>query len=85
MLFNVDSALYGTHATVQDVIDEGLVSTTTFEERVLRPGERKTKIAFLNFSSGTMGRPKVCLWPLGRCVGWLTLIGYCDTSLCTDS
>ena len=85
VLFNVDGASYGTHATVQDVIDEGLASITTFEERVLRPGEGKTKIAFLNFSSGTTGRPKVCLGPLGRRVGCLTFIGYCDTPLCADS
>ena len=31
----------------------------SFEERKLEPGEAKTKLAFLNFSSGTTGKPKV--------------------------
>ncbi|KAG8214731.1 hypothetical protein J3R82DRAFT_9819 [Butyriboletus roseoflavus] len=59
ILFNVDGASYGTQTTVQNVIDEGLASTSPFQERVLRPGEGRTKVAFLNFSSGTTGRPKV--------------------------
>lgn len=59
ILFNVDGASYGTQTTVQNVIDEGLASTSTFHERMLRPGEGKTKVAFLNFSSGTTGKPKV--------------------------
>ena len=59
MLFNVDGASYGAQTTVQNVIDEGLASTSTFQERALQPGEGKTKVAFLNFSSGTTGRPKV--------------------------
>lgn len=59
ILFNVNNALYDTRITVQDVIDEGLANTSTFQERVLQPGEGRTKVAFLNFSSGTTGRPKV--------------------------
>jgi 4-coumarate--CoA ligase len=59
MLFNVDGASCGAQTTVQNVIDEGLASTSTFQERVLQPGEGKTKVAFLSFSSGTTGRPKV--------------------------
>lgn len=59
ILFDVDSASYGPQTTVQSVIDEGLANPSTFQERVLRPGEGKTKVAFLNFSSGTTGRPKV--------------------------
>lgn len=59
ILFNVDGASYGTQTTVQNVIDEGLASTSAFQERVLRPGEGRSKVAFLNFSSGTTGRPKV--------------------------
>ncbi|KAG6372892.1 hypothetical protein JVT61DRAFT_7328 [Boletus reticuloceps] len=58
ILFNADGASYDAHTTVQDVIDEGLASTSTFQERVLQLGEGKTKVAFLNFSSGTTGRPK---------------------------
>ncbi|KAF8133973.1 hypothetical protein EV363DRAFT_1430490 [Boletus edulis] len=63
ILFNVDGASYDAHTTVQDVIDEGLASTSTFQERVLQPGEGKTKVAFLNFSSGTTGKPKVIAIP----------------------
>ena len=59
ILFNVDGASYGAQTTVQNVIDEGLASASTFQERMLQPGEGKTKVAFLNFSSGTTGRPKV--------------------------
>jgi 4-coumarate--CoA ligase len=59
ILFNVDGASYGAQTTVQNVIDEGLASTSTFQERMLQPGEGKTKVAFFNFSSGTTGRPKV--------------------------
>ena len=59
ILFDVDGASYDAQTTVQNVIDEGLASTSTFQERALQPGEGKTKVAFLNFSSGTTGRPKV--------------------------
>ncbi|KAF8558345.1 acetyl-CoA synthetase-like protein [Imleria badia] len=63
VLFNVDNASYGTQTTVQNIVDEGLASTSTFQERVLQPGEGKTKVAFLNFSSGTTGRPKAVAIP----------------------
>ncbi|KAH0832171.1 hypothetical protein J3R83DRAFT_13084 [Lanmaoa asiatica] len=63
ILFNVDGASCGTQTTVQNVIDEGLASALTFQERVLRPGEGKSKVAFLNFSSGTTGRPKAVAIP----------------------
>ncbi|KAG9315617.1 phenylacetyl-CoA ligase [Chiua virens] len=58
VLFDVDGASHGTHVTVQNLVDEGLASPSTFQERVLRPGEGRTKLAFLKFSSGTTGRPK---------------------------
>ncbi|KIM66784.1 hypothetical protein SCLCIDRAFT_1147594 [Scleroderma citrinum Foug A] len=51
-----------TYPTVQDLIDQGL-STPAFRDRKLSPGEGKTKIAFLNFSSGTTGRPKAVAIP----------------------
>lgn len=50
---------FSSQATVQDLIDVGLRRDPTFVERRLAPGEAKTKIAFLSFSSGTTGRPKV--------------------------
>jgi len=63
ILFDVDGASYGAQTTVQNVIDEGLASTSTFQECMLQPGEGKTKVAFLNFSSGTTGRPKAVAIP----------------------
>lgn len=46
------------HATVEGLITTGLSKTPAFVERRLNPGEAKTKIAFLCFSSGTTGKPK---------------------------
>nr|BAR45485.1 long chain acyl-CoA synthetase [Gelatoporia subvermispora] len=44
--------------TVPDLIADGLSRPPSFNERRLRPGEAKTKIAFLILSSGTTGKPK---------------------------
>jgi 4-coumarate--CoA ligase len=41
------------------LISYGLAHRPNFVERRLRPGEGKTKVAFLSFSSGTTGKPKV--------------------------
>jgi 4-coumarate--CoA ligase len=49
------------HFTLDDLIAEGLSKEPHFVERRLAPGEAKTKVAFLNFSSGTTGKPKVCM------------------------
>ncbi|KAJ7596811.1 phenylacetyl-CoA ligase [Mycena floridula] len=50
------------HSTVDDTVSIGNSQPENYEERRLQPGEAKTKIAFLNFSSGTTGRPKaVCI------------------------
>ena len=50
--------------TVQSLIERGLGDLTVkgprFVERMLQKGEAKTKLAFLSFSSGTTGKPKVC-------------------------
>jgi 4-coumarate--CoA ligase len=45
---------------LQDLVTEGLSRNPSFVERQLEPGEAKTKLAFLCFSSGTTGKPKVC-------------------------
>ena len=45
---------------VHEFITYGLAHRPNFVERRLRPGEGRTKIAFLSFSSGTTGKPKVC-------------------------
>lgn len=49
----------GSYPTISQLVAEGLAKPTCFYERRLRPGEGKTKLAFLSFSSGTTGKPKV--------------------------
>ncbi|KAG2065596.1 acetyl-CoA synthetase-like protein [Suillus decipiens] len=58
ILFDVQDADITHKLTVQVLISQGLASVSNFTERKLAPGEGKTKVAFLNFSSGTTGRPK---------------------------
>ncbi|KAH9065666.1 amp dependent CoA ligase [Lactarius vividus] len=43
---------------LDELITYGLAHQPYFVERALRPGEGRTKIAFLSFSSGTTGKPK---------------------------
>ena len=57
-LENTASSLY-THATLHELVKEGLEKPQCFTERKLKHGEGKTKLAFLSFSSGTTGKPKV--------------------------
>ena len=46
--------------TVGDLVGLGLKNPAWhFTEKTLGPGEGRTKVAFLNFSSGTTGKPKV--------------------------
>lgn len=47
--------------SLDELVSEGLSSPASFEEIRLAPGEGKSKLAFLSFSSGTTGRPKVHL------------------------
>lgn len=47
------------HETVSSLLAYGLRNKTQYTERKLAPGEGRTKLAFLSFSSGTTGRPKV--------------------------
>ena len=47
------------YPSVSDLVAEGLSSSITYTERRLEAGEGKTKLAFLSFSSGTTGKPKV--------------------------
>jgi hypothetical protein len=44
---------------LHQLIAYGLAHPPNFVERRLRPGEGRTKVAFLSFSSGTTGKPKV--------------------------
>lgn len=60
------------YTTVSQLVDEGLRLSKQgkrFEELKLKPGEAKTKLAFLSFSSGTTGRPKVTWFFLGGGLG----------------
>ena len=57
----IDSRFEGAspaHATVEELIKAGRAKATVYVERRLRPGEAKTKLALLCFSSGTTGKPK---------------------------
>lgn len=47
--------------TISSLVKDGLLNPLSFNERKLAPGEGKTKIAYLSFSSGTTGKPKVDL------------------------
>ncbi|KAI0648724.1 acetyl-CoA synthetase-like protein [Trametes meyenii] len=53
----------GKHVTVEDLVKEGLAQPRHYVEPRLRPGEGKTKIALLFFSSGTTGKPKAVMIP----------------------
>lgn len=48
----------GPYPTLEALIKAGLSKHPQFVERRLPLGEGKTKLALLNFSSGTTGRPK---------------------------
>lgn len=51
------------HHTIEHLVDQGLSTVDpTMVERKLRPGEAKIKLAFLCFTSGTTGKPKVCIF-----------------------
>ncbi|KAJ7164651.1 phenylacetyl-CoA ligase [Mycena crocata] len=62
LVFNVPDAFTGKFVTVDSLIKQGL-RMKAFTERKLRPGEGKTKLAFLSFSSGTTGTPKAVVIP----------------------
>lgn len=65
------------HLTIEDLIYQGHRTVDpTFVERRLRPGEAKLKLAFLSFSSGTTGKPKVGRL-LIRISGYCIALNYC--------
>ena len=51
------------HVTVSQLVKEGLTQPRRYVEPQLKPGEGKTKLALLLFSSGTTGRPKAVMIP----------------------
>jgi 4-coumarate--CoA ligase len=57
--FDVKGSNNKEHLTVDQIIEEGKKKPQAYEEKKLKKGEAKTKLAFLSFSSGTTGRPKV--------------------------
>jgi 4-coumarate--CoA ligase len=60
VLFNVPGeAVPGGFRTVDELVVRGLRRPQGYTELRLKPGEGKTKVAFLSFSSGTTGKPKV--------------------------
>ena len=68
ILFDDDGAETARRMTVQALVSQGLANPPNFTERKLAPGEGKTKVAFLNFSSGTTGHPKVSAHLARTCV-----------------
>jgi 4-coumarate--CoA ligase len=71
ILYDTSPLALSAAVTVNDLINEGLRRDAVFVERKLKKGEWKTKIAFLSFSSGTTGKPKVMF------------VNYCDGELGT--
>lgn len=63
VILDLPSGYSGPYVTLNALVGEGLKKLPTFTERRLSPGEAKTKIALLNFSSGTTGRPKAVAIP----------------------
>ncbi|KZT64334.1 acetyl-CoA synthetase-like protein [Daedalea quercina L-15889] len=50
------------HPIVSQLVDEGSAESQSFTERRLGPNEGRTKLAYINLSSGTTGKPKaVCI------------------------
>lgn len=58
-----DSVRGDNHLTVHDLVKEGLAQPKRWAEPQLKPGEGKTKLALLFFSSGTTGKPKAVMIP----------------------
>ena len=54
-----DAVLGSPHECLPDLIEKGLTHPQHFTRFRLKPGEAKTKVALLAFSSGTTGKPKV--------------------------
>jgi len=65
ILFKTTAMKSTSWVTVDDLVENGLrlPKDQSFIERTLSPGEAKTKLAFLSFSSGTTGRPKAVAIP----------------------
>ncbi|KAJ7163321.1 phenylacetyl-CoA ligase [Mycena filopes] len=62
LVFNVQGAAPTKLTTVDELVQRGF-GLKAFSERKLRPGEARTKLALLSFSSGTTGTPKAVAIP----------------------
>ncbi|KAF8208726.1 phenylacetyl-CoA ligase [Mycena galopus ATCC 62051] len=62
LVFDVQDTPPTKFVTVDHLVKRGL-QMKAFSERKLNPGEGKTKLAFLSFSSGTTGTPKAVAIP----------------------
>ncbi|KDR82330.1 hypothetical protein GALMADRAFT_237577 [Galerina marginata CBS 339.88] len=60
---DISNEVYKNYETVGSLLEHGLRNKPSYTERSLAPGEGKTKLAFLSFSSGTTGRPKAVAIP----------------------
>ncbi|KAI0752727.1 amp dependent CoA ligase [Daedaleopsis nitida] len=78
-----DSVPGDNHLTVEDLVKEGLSQPKRYAEPQLKPGEGKTKLALLFFSSGTTGRPKAVMIPhyavIANCVQMKQYVDTRDT------
>ncbi|KAJ3574470.1 hypothetical protein NP233_g1748 [Leucocoprinus birnbaumii] len=63
LVFNTGGSSKAGKVSVEDMVQLGRTHAPSFQERRLKPGEAKTKLAFLSFSSGTTGRPKAVAIP----------------------
>jgi long-subunit acyl-CoA synthetase (AMP-forming) len=59
LVFNTADSSPAGKVSIENMVRLGRTHAPSFQERRLKPGEGKTKLAFLSFSSGTTGRPKV--------------------------
>ncbi|KAJ3512385.1 hypothetical protein NLJ89_g3551 [Agrocybe chaxingu] len=60
---SISKEMPDSYGTVERLLEFGLSNKKTYSERKLVPGEGRTKLAFLSFSSGTTGRPKAVAIP----------------------
>ena len=70
VVFNPVGDAKNAKLTVDALIEEGLAHPQAFVEPRLAPGGGKKKLAFLSFSSGTTGRPKVSSLPKQSSIPW---------------
>ena len=52
-----------THMTIGQLIELGSKQASNLMAKCLRPGEARSKLALLSFSSGTTGQCKRCMYP----------------------